>query len=144
MYIQIDNDNLIAWSEKEFEGYTKEVSVDYDDFTQNTGKYIFSDGTIIKNPNWEKEQEEKEKERIARLNMTKLDFSNYLKELGVTYAQLKELLATDEEAQRQWELCERVYRFNPLLDSFAKKFGITPQQLDAIFIDASTKTGEVR
>lgn len=79
------------------------------------------------------EKELQEKERIARLNMTKLDFAKYLKEYGVSYPQLKELLASNDNAQMQWDLCERVYRFNPLLDELAKGFGITSEQLDTIF-----------
>lgn len=74
-----------------------------------------------------------EKERIAKLNMTKLDFVKYLQQYGVTYSQLKELLATNKNAQMQWDLCERVYRFNPLLDELAKDFGITSEDLDTMF-----------
>lgn len=79
------------------------------------------------------EKELKEKERVARLNMTKLDFATYLQEYGVSYTQLKEVLASNENAQMQWDLCERVYRFNPLLDELAKGFGITSKQLDTMF-----------
>ena len=133
MYIQITDGKLTAWGIYKFDDYTKFVAVDYEDYTQNPNKYIFNGVDIVTNPNYEKEQEKKEKERIARLNMTKLDFSNCLIELGVSYEQLKELLASDVEAQRQWELCERVYRFNPLLDDLASKFNITPEQLDVMF-----------
>lgn len=78
-------------------------------------------------------QERKEKERIARLSMTKLDFAKYIQNYGIAYSQLKNILNSDENVQMQWDLCERVYRFNPLLDELAKDFGITPEQLDAMF-----------
>ena len=65
--------------------------------------------------------------------MTKLDFAKYLKEYGVSYSQLKQVLATNDDAQMQWDLCERVYRFNPLLDELAKGFGISSEQLDRMF-----------
>jgi Fe-S cluster biosynthesis and repair protein YggX len=141
MYIQVIDNKLTAWGAYPFDEYTKEVpSVDYDDYTSNPGKYIFQNNTIVKNPNWEEEQELKEKERVARLNMTKLDFVTYIDEYGVTYEQIKQLLASNENAQKQWELCERVYRFNPLLDSLASALNITPAQLDTMFKKAN---GEV-
>lgn len=133
MYIQVYGGNLVACADYPFEGHTSEVNVDYEDYIANTNKYVWNGIELALNPNYEKEQEEKEKERIARLNMTKLDFSNCLIEVGVSYTQLKELLASNNEAQRQWELCERVYRFNPLLDDLASKFNITPEQLDVMF-----------
>lgn len=80
------------------------------------------------------ELKEQDKERIMMSNMTKLDFVNALESLGVNYyAHIVPLLNSNLEAKKQWDLCERVYRFNPLLDELAKGFGITPDQLDKIF-----------
>lgn len=62
MYIQIDNGKLVAWGEYKFDGYTKFVAVDYEDYTQNPNKYIFDGEDIVVNPNYEKEQKEKEEE----------------------------------------------------------------------------------
>jgi hypothetical protein len=101
---------------------------------------IIVNGKPIIDPNFEEKKELEEKERVARLNMTKLDFATYLQEYGVSYSQLKAELARNDNAQMQWDLCERVYRFNPLLDELAKGFGITPEQLDTMFKKAN---GEV-
>ena len=80
------------------------------------------------------EYKEKEKERLMKSNMTKLDFVNALETFGVNYYEhIVPLLNSNPEAKKQWDLCERVYRFNPLLDELAKGFGITPNQLDKIF-----------
>lgn len=81
----------------------------------------------------EEEKEREEKKRIAHLNMTKLDFVNALEGYNVTYEALKVLLDSNYEARKQFDLCERIYRFNPLLDQLAGQFGITPEQLDEIF-----------
>lgn len=137
MYIQVYGGNLVACADYPFIGHTSEVNVDYEDYIGNPDKYVWNGSELALNEDYEKEQEKKEKERIARLNMTKLDFSNCLIELGVSYTQLKELLATNEEAQRQWDLCERVYRFNPMLEQLASVFGITPEQLDMMFKKAN-------
>ena len=93
------------------------------------GKFV----DISNTEEYKQKKELEEKERVARLNMTKLDFATYLQEYGVSYSQLKAVLASNENAQMQWDLCERVYRFNPLLDELAKGFGITPEQLDTMF-----------
>lgn len=82
----------------------------------------------------EEERKEQEKERIGKLNMTKLDFVKALAPYNVTYEAIKVLLSQSAEAQMQWDLCERIYRFNELLEPMASQFGITPEQLDEIFI----------
>jgi len=138
VYIQVIDNKITAWGAYPFEGYTNEFPlIDYEDYMKTPEKYIFQNNNIVLNPNWETEQELKEKERIAKLNMTKLDFVNSLEEYGITYSRIKELLANNENAQKQWDLCERVYRFNPLLDELGATLGITPEQLDAIFINVN-------
>jgi hypothetical protein len=56
-----------------------------------------------------------------------------LQQMGVSYAQLKNLIATNEQAQLEWELCVELERSNPLLDIMGKQLGITPEQLDIMF-----------
>ena len=101
-----------------------------------TGYYVcydenYTDGTI--NPNYEEEVAQKERQRIMKLSMTKLDLVTYLEPLGITYTQIKGMLAQSEEAQKEWELCERVYRFNTMLNTMATAVGISSEQLDYIF-----------
>ena len=80
------------------------------------------------------ELEQQNKEYLMKSNMTKLDFVNALESFGVNYYEhIVPLLNANLEAKKQWDLCERVYRFNPLLDELAKGFGVTPNQLDKIF-----------
>ena len=43
--------------------------------------YIYSDGQIILNPNYEQEQAQKEAERIGELTMTALDFITFLRQV---------------------------------------------------------------
>ena len=56
-----------------------------------------------------------------------------LQELGITYTMLKELIATNEQAQLEWDLCVELERKNPLLDVMALQLGITAEQLDGLF-----------
>ena len=78
-------------------------------------------------------QAAKETVRIGNLTLTKRVFALALQELGITYTQLKALIATNEQAQLEWDLCVELERSNPLLDLMAAQMSITPEQLDYIF-----------
>jgi hypothetical protein len=135
MYIQVTDNNLTAWGAYPFEGYTKELPfIDYEDYSANPDKYIYANGNITLNPNWEAEQELKEKERIARLSCTKRDFVMMLEQQGIDYFEtLEPMINANRQAKLEWQLCEKLYRFNPLLDQLAGSLGITSEQLDTIF-----------
>jgi hypothetical protein len=96
-------------------------------------KYIYSEGKIIENPNYETERLEEEAKRIAMLKMTPLDFIKALEEVGVSYAQIKELCNTNEEVEKQLRFCNHVYRGNPLLDKLCGSFNVTTEQLNELF-----------
>ena len=81
----------------------------------------------------EEEIEQAERERIANLTCTKRVFALMLQELGITYTMLKELIATNEQAQLEWDLCVELQRSNPLLDVMAMQLGVTAGQLDGLF-----------
>lgn len=91
------------------------------------------DEVIENKEQWEIEQTQKEKERVAKLTCTKRVFALMLQELGITYTQLKALIATNEQAQLEWDLCVELERQNPLLDIMASQLGVTPEQLDGLF-----------
>ena len=113
---------------------TEEV---YNNFVEDNDRYIYSDGEIIENPDYEETKAQKEKERIGNLTMTKRVFALGLQQLGITYSQLKELIATSEQAQLEWDLCVELQRKNPLLDVMAAQMGILPTQLDNMFKQAN-------
>ena len=87
-----------------------------------------------------KTDEQKELEeniRISKLTCTKRVFALMLQELGITYTMLKQLIATNEQAQLEWDLCVELQRSNPLLDVMAMQLGITAEQLDGLFMYAN-------
>ena len=98
---------------------------------------IMKDGEPIINPNYEDEIAKIEQERIKSLKMTKRVFALALQELGISYTKLKELIATNENAQLEWDLCIELDRSNPLLDTMAAQMNITSDQLDYIFRKAN-------
>lgn len=92
---------------------------------------------IVLNPDYEQEEAEKEAERIGNLQITKRVFMLGLQQLGVTYSQLKQLIATNEQAQMEWDLCVELQRKNPLLDIMAAQLSVSPAMLDYIFQKAN-------
>ena len=93
--------------------------------------------TLALNPNFEDEEAQKERERIGNLTCTKRVFALMLQEMGITYTQLKTLIASNEQAELEWDLCVELERKNPLLDIMAGTLGITPAQLDGLFMYAN-------
>lgn len=72
MFIQVDEEKVMAYSAKPFEGFTKEVAeIDYDDYCENPLKYIFDGETIVLNPDYEKAAAEAHK--IEEVNEIKVE-----------------------------------------------------------------------
>ena len=81
----------------------------------------------------DEEKEEQERERISHLKCTKRVLALMLQELGISYTQLKNLIATNEQAQLEWELCVELERSNPLLDVVGSQLGLSHDDIDRLF-----------
>ena len=140
-YAHIDNENnIIDFSEAQYLNFINiQVTQEQYELAQEKGNnyFIYSDGELILNPNYEEEQEEKERERIGELQITKRVFMLGLQQMGITYSQLKALIATNEQAQLEWDLCVELQRKNPLLDIMAAQLGVSSEMLDYIFRKAN-------
>lgn len=105
----------------------------------NNAIYALEENEIIKNDvpiideNFEYKKQLAEKERIGMLKMTPLDFIKALESVGVSYITIKKLCDENEEVDKQLRFCNMVYRGNELLDNLCGQFGITSEQLDALF-----------
>lgn len=98
--------------------------------------FIIVDGKLVKNPDYIKEQEEKEQKRISHLNMTKYDFFKYVcKPNNITYQELMQFVNSNDDIAAAWNLCERVYRGDELLANAVKQVipTITDETLTTIF-----------
>lgn len=119
---------------------------DYIDFiVENNHKrgYLIktdSNGDIVALDKDNEELKAIDKENIARLNMTRLDFVNCLEKLGISWAALKALMTANPEVEKQLEMCSNVWRGNPLLDAMLPlvnqtlSLNITSSDLDEAFI----------
>lgn len=73
----------------------KEISVElYNDYEED--KYIYSDGEIIKNPDWESIVAQKEREKLDQLTLTPADVERALyKAKGMDFEDLKGFIAAN-------------------------------------------------
>lgn len=96
--------------------------------------YVIKDGALIKNPDYEKQKEDREKERISHLKCTKRVFVLMLEQMGLDYfEQILPEIKANRQAELEWELCVELERANPLLDVMGKKLGVTSEQIDKLF-----------
>lgn len=92
---------------------------------------------LVRNPNYEQEEAERERQRIMELKMTPLDFLKALELLGITYEQVKAIMEANPLVEREMRYCSNVYRKHPMIEQFAQQYGITSEQLDYIFKKAN-------
>lgn len=98
--------------------------------------YVVQDGELIKNPNYDEQKAAQERERINRLAITKYDFFKYIcQPNNISYQELIQLVNSNDTIAAAWNLCERVYRGDELLNAYISEFfpDITSEQLDEIF-----------
>lgn len=96
-------------------------------------KKIWVNDEIVDNPNYEEEQAQKERERIAKLSLTKREvFLALYKDKGITPEQLKAQIL-DAEALIEFEYATDYYRGNPLIDQIGIMLGYTSKDLDYLF-----------
>ncbi len=79
------------------------------------------------------EQEQKERERISKLSLTKREvFLALYKAKGITPDMIKEQIS-DSEALIEFEYANEYFRGNPLIDLIGEKLGYTSDDLDYLF-----------
>ena len=109
---------------------------EYEEYQADNDRFKVIDGVftdIYGTPEYEEIKRQKEAERISHLKCTKRVLALILQEMGISYSQLKELIATSEQAQLEWDLCIELERCNPLIDIFGHSLGISSEQIDNIF-----------
>ena len=95
-YIFVDNNKLNGCGQFYCEGAIEVSDEVYNNYIQDKDRYIYKDGAIIENPDYEEIKRQKEQERINNLTMTALDFINVVKSLGLSDVDI------DEYLQMKW------------------------------------------
>lgn len=71
--------------------------------------YIYSNGEIIPDPDYEQKQAQKEAERVGNLTMTALDFITFLRRSGLSLEAIRAYLDSNIELDTQLKYCQNVY-----------------------------------
>ena len=80
-----------------------------EDIYNDSDMYIWQDGELVVNPNYEAEQAAKEEERVNKLTMTALDFIVVLQSFGLTLEQINAYLEANLSVKMQLTYCQNVY-----------------------------------
>ena len=106
----------------------------------NLDKYIYQDGELVLNPNYEKEQEAKRQQEIAMLSLTAADVERGIykatgKDFDDVVALVTELqpVGLDIKALKIELKANNFYRGNPYVDAVGSLLGFTKEQLDQFF-----------
>ena len=134
MWYRILEDRIYDYSDGKyaddclFTNIITQRELDYD-----IDKVIIKDGELALNPDYANILIQRELDRVSNLHCTKRVLALILKELGVSYANLQTIIATNEDAQLEWDLCVELERSNPLLDILGAQLGISSTTIDKIF-----------
>ena len=143
MWYRAEKDSIIDYSNYKFSDECKYTDiVTKSELDRDIDLIIVEDYNIKLNPNYLEIKEKREKERVSNLHCTKRVLALVLKELGVSYANLQTLIATNEDAQLEWDLCVELERSNPLLDILGAQLGISSTTIDKIFKYANGEIGK--
>lgn len=143
MWYRIINDKLFDYADYEYEKncLTTDI-ITQKELDDDKDKVIIKDGVLVLNPDYTNILIQREIDRVANLRCTKRVLALVLKELGVSYANLQSIIATNEDAQLEWDLCVELERSNPLLDILGAELGISPTTIDKIFKYANGEIGK--
>lgn len=136
-YIFIEDNRIIGAGQcpivnQEIENLEVSENV-YKAYVANPEKYIYLEGEITENPNYESEQARKERERLDMLSLTKREvFLALYKDKGLTPEQIRGSI-TDTEALIEFDYANEYYRGNPLIDAIGEQLGYTVEELDYLF-----------
>lgn len=85
------NELLIAENKQILEKFYSNVKLLPDDYEKD--KYIIVDGKLVLNPDWEEEQQRKERERLDALFMTRSDFfDGFIMAFGLGQSELRAIV----------------------------------------------------
>ena len=138
MYYRIEGNRVYDFADYKYADDCLEYTgCTMDDYFKDNVKYIVQDGRLTENPNYEEDKKKQLKDTAQQLSCTKRVMALVLQEYGISYEALKQLISANEQAQLEWDLCERLERSNPLLNIFGEQLGITEEQIDNIFLYAN-------
>jgi hypothetical protein len=113
---------------------------EFEDYTPSNNRYILDNGEIVLNPNYEAEQEQKERERIGNLFLTGADVERGIYQAkGMDFDDILAFVMAnppaglDVKALRIELKANHFYRGNPYVNAVGGLLGFTSEMLDKFF-----------
>jgi len=139
MFLGIQNNKIKFYTETPLD---KDL-YNLDEIIETQDEYVL-DGEeyVLNDENYQAKKAQKEKERIAKLSLTRGDvFRGLLQAKQVTRAQIRAMIENNETlsiVEKEMALIDfdealNFYRGNPLIDTLGSTLGITTKQLDRFF-----------
>ena len=100
MFYRIKENKLYDYADYKYEADCLETDIISQlELDEHPNKVVVEDGELVLNPNYEEEEVEKEKERIAHLQCTKRVLVLILEQLGLDYfEQIEPLINSNRQA----------------------------------------------
>ena len=130
MYLGYQNGKIKFYTEQPLD----EAFYNLDKVEETQDEYVL-DGEeyVLKDEAWEEKQRQAERERIAKLKLTKREVFLGLYQAKGTTPDLIRSSITDPQALIEFDYANDYYRGNPLIDIVGATLGITGEQLDIFF-----------
>lgn len=132
MYLGYQNGKIKFYTENEL---AKDI-YNIEKLVETQEEYVYDvdlEEFVLKDEAYKEKQAQKERERIAKLSLTKREvFLGLYQAKGVTPEMIKSQI-TDAQALIEFEYANDYFRGNPLIDIVGATLGITPEQLDKFF-----------
>lgn len=137
IYVEIENNIPIKSTSnadianKYFKNF---ILTDYDDYTPANTKYMYENGQISLNPDYEAEQIEQERARIMNLSLTKADVLLALYEdKGLSPDDIKAMLKDNIPALIKFDYASSYYRGDDVVIALGKSLGYSEEDIDYLF-----------
>lgn len=134
MFIKVENQRIINASTYQADESYKEIDFNYENYIDKPqGYFIFDGQNIVKNPQFEEEEKQKEREKLSKLSLTKREvFLALYKDKGLTPDDIRKQI-TDTQALIEYDYASEYFRGNPLIEQIGLMLGYTTEQLDYLF-----------
>ena len=111
-YIHLENNKIFSSGECPMGEPFRSIEVSeelYNAFNAEPDKYMWNGAEVVENPDYEEIKRQKEQAIIDNLTMTALDFITFLKQAGITDAQIEAYLNANLNVKHQLQFCQNVY-----------------------------------
>lgn len=111
-YIHIEDNKIISSGECPMGEPFQSIEISeelYNAFNAEPDKYMWNGLEVVENPDYEEIKRQKEQAIIDNLTMTALDFITFLKQAGITDAQIEAYLNANLNVKHQLQFCQNVY-----------------------------------